>query len=276
MCLRNVSKGLEPPGVSAEKEEQWIEIEDEAPGGLWEAAGMLGPTGVRHADCVLPGAWAEEEAGGERSSPAWIAEEPVDRALAGRLSDAGSDAAAQPAPHDCVGPTGKFWKADDDEEDEPGEKHEHYAEDETIDDEWIASPVDVEAEEKHSDTAWEIEDTTDEELEASNDEAEYKVEEHTGTTVKGAEDVVRPRTPPQRGTAADVVRSRTPPQRLITIPVNMVEAAYRAAPKPRAVVRASPFTTGLLARMALRGGVRAPKPKAVSSWMDALLDPIFG
>ena len=79
---------------------------------------------------------------------------------------------------------------------------------------------------------------------------------------------------------SEVGRPMTSPLKLSTIPLRMVEAAYRTAPeapkKPeRVVVRASPFTTGLLARMAQRGGVRAPKPKLAASWMDELLEPIF-
>ena len=65
--------------------------------------------------------------------------------------------------------------------------------------------------------------------------------------------------------------------RMPRVPLYMVEAEYRR-PLPRKVEKTSPFRTGLLARMSLAGGVRAPKrfQPIQQGWVDALLMPIFG
>ena len=65
-------------------------------------------------------------------------------------------------------------------------------------------------------------------------------------------------------------------ERTFMVPVNMVESKYRKMPAPQPTTRTMPFRTGLLARMAQKGGVKPPRPCYSRSWADNLLQPICG
>ena len=60
-------------------QEDDLEVDNEPPGGLWEMKGMLGPAGVRYADCVVGEAEEAEPLLEEEVLPASIVQAQIMR-----------------------------------------------------------------------------------------------------------------------------------------------------------------------------------------------------
>ena len=246
MCLRRARQGLPPPGVHQAEED--LVIEGEPPGGLWEWEGMLGPR------VPVEQTWAkgcEPQSQGNVDAGKDIVKQLASSEVAPSpacLASSGGDS-GQITPELNCGSRGRqnhdeFWHNDD--------------------------MVDCEEEEQGlHECLWDPD-------EAYNaDQAINEVQRSTGEDmVAGATATAVPDNECELG--QDLGQRRR--VKSFAVPVAMIESTYKKQKPKSTGTRALPFRTGLLARMAARGGVRPPLQHVVRQrgWVEQLLEPLFG
>ena len=236
-------------------QEEELTVADEPPGGLWESEGMLGPGKEKEEDLEW---FTQAMAGGQSNEE-------------GRAAGAKADDDDQQGEHPPAHEFDNFWHNDDgdDDQQEGGLHDNHWKPDESDEETKIAEGDSVAGSEVHTQPA-----PQDCRHPTGTGVAGIYLAagEESGKALGKRGNMPRPSENHDEEAAKRMARA----ERTFMVPVNMVESKYRKMPAPQPTTRTMPFRTGLLARMAQKGGVKPPRPCYSRSWADNLLQPIFG